>query len=232
MFFFLTLDKRTVQYGQPIMRPIFYHAPTAEALEPVFYETEFLLGPYLLAAPLMDRAPTRTCYLPPGTWYSWWCGKERQGGQTYQTSWEEDTDLPLFIRENAIVPTYPEAPSYIPDRSLEDLEILVVLKDQAEGAAIEYFDGESLLAYEIQFSIRTDFIEGKINLKKEGRIPTGYRPPETLHIRLPHRIRNVELISAHRAHLLTPDPSIGSWTRITINNPAFPFRANFLVAGS
>ncbi|MDA8096264.1 MAG: glycoside hydrolase family 31 protein [Clostridia bacterium] len=41
----------TTQSGQPMMRPIFYDAPTAEALRTEFYETEYLLRPYLLVAP-------------------------------------------------------------------------------------------------------------------------------------------------------------------------------------
>ncbi|HAG12117.1 MAG TPA: hypothetical protein DCK76_12315 [Desulfotomaculum sp.] len=62
--YFYSLLYGTTQNGQLIMRPIFYHTPTESALNPEFYETEFLIGPHLLLAPLMDTAPTRMFYLP------------------------------------------------------------------------------------------------------------------------------------------------------------------------
>ncbi|MEW6423440.1 MAG: TIM-barrel domain-containing protein [Bacillota bacterium] len=217
------------QNGQPIMRPIFYRAPTVEALKPEFYETEFLLGPSLLVAPLMDPAPARSCYLPPGAWFSWWCGKERKGGQIYQTSPEEDTNLPLFIRENAIIPMYPDAPCFIPNCSLKNLEILVAVKNQAEGMIVEYFDRESLLAYEVLFSMKSGYIEGKIYVKRQGKIPTGYQPPENLYIRLNYRIRSAEFISVQQAYSISSDSGRDSWTRITIFNPSFPLTGNFIL---
>lgn len=216
--------------GQPIMRPIFYHAPTSEMLsKPEYYETEFLLGPYLLVAPLMDRAPTRTFYLPPGRWYSWWCRKEREGGRVYKTVLEEDTDLPLFIRENAIIPTYPEPPSYIPNSSLKALEIIITPKVKAEGMVVEYFDRESLLAYEVQAEMRTEHIEVKIDLNRKGKVPAGYRFPETLKLCLNHRFRKAELVSDCDDCYPLPDPINGLWTTITIKKPKFPLKGSFIL---
>lgn len=214
------------QNGQPIMRPIFYHRPTGEALKPEFYETQFLLGPSLLVAPLMDRATSRTCYLPPGKWYSWWCLKEHVGGQKYKTVVEEDTDLPLFISENAVIPIYPDPPSFIPGYSLPSLELIIVVKDQAEGTVVEYFDRESLLAYRVQILVGKGYIEGEINVKRQGKVPKEYRPPAILHLRLNHQIEKVELNSRHKTYSISPDPTNDSWTRITINNPEFPLRGN------
>lgn len=216
------------QAGQPMMRPIFYHRPTTEALKPEFYETEFLLGHYLLVAPLMDLATTRTCYLPPGKWYSWWCREEREGGQTYQTIAEEDTDLPLFIHENAVIPMYPDAPSFIPDHSFDSLEIIITVANKVTGLVVEYFDREALLAYEVHALKKKAHIECEIIMKSQGVIPTGYHPPGTLYIRLNHKIQYLELFSHYHTYSISPDPVTDSWTRITIDNPAFPLKGNFL----
>ncbi|MEW6182146.1 MAG: glycoside hydrolase family 31 protein [Bacillota bacterium] len=215
--------------GQPVMRPIFYHAPVSLTLNhQEFYETEFLLGPHLLVAPLMDPAPTRTCCFPPGRWYSWWCRKEHEGGEVYETVAEEDTDLPLFIGENAVIPVYPDPPSYIPDRSLDSLEIIITLKDRAQGTVVEYYDRESLLAYEVRAGTGTGRIEWEIRLKRFGRTPAGYRPPKTLHIRLNHPIRKLRLDSWY-SHSLAPDPINEMWTMVTINKPTFPLKGRFIL---
>ncbi len=214
--------------GQPVMRPIFYDAPSAGTLRPEYYETEFLLGPYLLAAPLMDPAPTRTCHLPPGKWYSWWSRRERSGGRDYETVIAEDTDLPLFIRENAVVPLYPEPPSFIPDRSLGGLEVIITVEDRAEGLVVEYFDREALLAFPVRAVTKKGGIEVEVGLIRKGAVPPAYHPPETLHLLLNHRIHRLEVTSPHAGHSLAPDPANGAWTRITVAGPAFPFRGRLV----
>lgn len=214
--------------GQPVMRPIFYDAPSAGTLRQEYYETEFLLGPYLLAAPLTDPAPTRTCHLPPGKWYSWWSRRERAGGRDYETDAAEDTDLPLFIRENAVVPLYPEPPSFIPDHSLGGLEVIITVEDRAEGLVVEYFDREALLAFPVRAVTRKGGIEVEVGLIRKGAVPPAYHPPETLHLLLNHRIRRLEPSSPHAAHSLAPDPANGAWTRITVTGPSFPFRGRLV----
>ncbi len=211
------------QNGQPVMRPIFYHTPTGEALKPEHYETEFMLGPHLLVAPLMDRASTRSCYIPPGKWYSWWCREERIGGQNYKTT-NSDTTLPLFVKENAIIPLYPKAPSFVPNKSLESLEILITVNDRAEGTIVDYFDQESIFAYQVQATAKQDRLAIKIDLQQEGSIPKDYHPPQTLHMLLNRQISDLQLHSIHQGYSLLPDSINKTWTRITIHAPVFPFR--------
>ncbi len=214
--------------GQPVMRPIFYYHPAAEALNPEFYETEFLLGPYLLAAPLMDTASTRTYYLPPGRWYSWWRKKELMGGQTYETVLEEDTDIPLFISANSVIPLYPDNISFIPNHSVSSLEIMVAVKDKAVGAIVEYFDREALLAFNVQF-IRTGVsIEGTISILRRGIVPSGYHAPEILYISINHRIKKTVFGSECTVASFAPDPVNDLWTRIALVRPRFPLKMIFL----
>jgi len=220
----------SIELGHPVMRPIFYDTPTRQALKPEFHETEFLLGPYLLAAPLVRRAPIRAFYLPPGKWFSWWCRKECQGDQIYVTVPEEDTDLPLFVRANAVIPVYPEPPSFLPDHSLNSLEFLVVLEDTVRWTAVEYFGVDSLLAYEITFWKREGYIGGSIYLKQRGDIPAGYRPPQTLSLCFNHRIQSATLSPGNKVHLLQSDGADSAWTRLTVQNPVFPLWGNFALS--
>ncbi|MEM7156169.1 MAG: TIM-barrel domain-containing protein [Myxococcota bacterium] len=51
---------------------------------------QFLLGPSLLVAPVVEQgATTRSVYLPPGTWFHVWTGDEYEGGTTV------DVDAPI-----------------------------------------------------------------------------------------------------------------------------------------
>jgi len=195
----------SIELGHPVMRPIFYDTPTMQALKPEFHETEFLLGPYLLAAPLMDRAPARTFYLPPASGFPG--GAEKNAGEIKLTLTipEKDTDIPLFVRANAVIPVYPEPPSFLPDRSLDSLEFIVVLKDKVRWTVVEYFGTDSLLAYEIMFWKREGCIGGSVNLKQQGRIPAGYRPPQTLFLCFKHRIKSATLSPGNKVHFLEPD---------------------------
>jgi alpha-glucosidase (family GH31 glycosyl hydrolase) len=70
----------------------------------------WLFGDWLLVSPVVAQGQTgKQVYLPAGTWTDWSSGKTYQGNQTITVatdakSWD---DIPLFIREGAIIPTQP-----------------------------------------------------------------------------------------------------------------------------
>ncbi len=67
-------------------------------------DDEYLFGDNLLVAPVTTKgAKTRVVYLPEGTWYDYWTGKEYQGRQYYNivTPLEK---LPLFVKAGGILP--------------------------------------------------------------------------------------------------------------------------------
>ncbi len=81
----------------PVMRPLFYHYDEPRA----YTETsEYLLGKDLLVAPvLVDKARSRTVYLPKDEWVHLFNGKEFMGG-----SYDVEAELgcpPVFIRKNS-----------------------------------------------------------------------------------------------------------------------------------
>jgi len=170
----------------------------------------------------MDESPTRACYLPPGKWHSWWSLREVAGGGTYETVAGLDTDLPLFIAGNAVVPLYPEGVSHVPDGSLETLELLVTLGTRAEGRVVEYFDRDSLLAYNVSFIVKEGTIHCEMALTRHGSPPAQYHPPQVLRILLNRRVSTVDVTSGRSSQSVEP---VGeSWTALTIKDPAFPVR--------
>lgn len=89
--------------GVPPMRPLFVDFP--EDPESWTVEDEFLFGPDLLVAPVTDYgARTRNVYLPGGArWANSWTGETHDGG-----TWIEVESpigyIPVFARDEAIVP--------------------------------------------------------------------------------------------------------------------------------
>jgi alpha-D-xyloside xylohydrolase len=68
----------------------------------------YLLGHDLLTAVIVtNRATTRTVYLPAGNWYDFFTQQKFAGGRNLTWSDPDQTRMPLFVREGAIIPMLP-----------------------------------------------------------------------------------------------------------------------------
>jgi alpha-glucosidase len=91
------------QSGMPIWRPLFAEFPDDERCWEV--EDQVMVGPSLLAAPVMEPdTARRRVVLPPGTWFDWHSGQATQGGETIEVEAPRDR-LPLFVRGDRAIPT-------------------------------------------------------------------------------------------------------------------------------
>ena len=94
---------RAASDGLPAMRPLFVDFPGDDRAWAV--EDEFLFGPDLLVAPVLDAgARVREVYLPAGArWTHAWSGREHEGG----TVIEQEAplhEIPVYVRDGATVP--------------------------------------------------------------------------------------------------------------------------------
>jgi alpha-glucosidase (family GH31 glycosyl hydrolase) len=92
--------------GLPIIRPlVLLH----QADENTFgIRHAYLFGDAFLVAPMMaPNATGRAVYLPAGRWLDFWTNAVHQGGQTVTWANPDQTRMPLFVREGAIVPMLP-----------------------------------------------------------------------------------------------------------------------------
>ena len=97
-----TLAQEAARTGQPLMRPLFYHFPTDTTAAAVY--DQFLLGPDLLVAPLLQPgAEKRLVYLPPGRWYDFWSGAVQSGPDWVVVDASHDR-IPLWQREGSALP--------------------------------------------------------------------------------------------------------------------------------
>ncbi|MBN1835036.1 MAG: DUF5110 domain-containing protein [Spirochaetales bacterium] len=92
--------------GAPILRPLLYEFPGDPGCRsPEVADTQLMLGPHLLAAPVLRAgAPSREVYLPPGGyWEDWWTGERLDGGRRFEAGAPLDR-LPLYVRAGAALP--------------------------------------------------------------------------------------------------------------------------------
>jgi hypothetical protein len=92
--------------GAPTIRPLPLAYP--QDLGAVsFADTEYLLGPALLVAPVVTQGATsRSVHVPPGTWISWWDGSRVVGPKTLTLA-APIGKPPLFVLVGSLLPTLP-----------------------------------------------------------------------------------------------------------------------------
>jgi alpha-glucosidase len=80
-------------------------------------------------------------YLPAGEWIDWFSGKHYAGSQTieHQADAERWSDIPLYIREGAIIPMAPVM-DHVGQHPLTELE--VELFPAASGSQFDYYDDD------------------------------------------------------------------------------------------
>jgi alpha-glucosidase (family GH31 glycosyl hydrolase) len=102
----------------------------------------WLFGQWLLVSPVVEQGQTmKHIYLPAGTWTDWFTGKVYAGGQTisYPVDAKRWDDIPLFIRDGAIIPTQPVM-DYVGERPVETVTVEVF--PSAQTTRFDYYDDD------------------------------------------------------------------------------------------
>jgi alpha-glucosidase (family GH31 glycosyl hydrolase) len=84
-------------------------------------DDEYLFGDSFLVAPIMDETCRRRVYLPRGLWTEYWTGRPVAGGRWISVEAPLDT-LPLYVRENAIIPMGPVL-NYVDEKPADPLTL-------------------------------------------------------------------------------------------------------------
>ena len=151
----------------------------------------WLFGRYLLVSPVVEQGQTeKRLYLPAGTWTDWSSGKIYFGGRaiTLATDAKTWSDIPLFIRQGAIIPTQP-VEDYVGEHPVTTVRV-EVFPDSTQ-TDFEYYDddGKSYAyehgAYFLQRLSAQD-VAGTVYLKVAASRGT-YRPPLTRYVLAVHR---------------------------------------------
>ncbi|HET9647600.1 MAG TPA: TIM-barrel domain-containing protein [Microlunatus sp.] len=176
---------RAATAGTPVVRPMFFEEPDDPAYQHI--DDQFMLGDSLLIAPILkEGARARTVLLPRGGWYRFQTGAREPGGRTMTV--EAGWDLPIFVREGAVVPLWPVRQSTSEPANRITLEVYAgsgttyLYEDAGDG--YEYKRGEFLLS---TFSALTDGLGLDLSWRTEG---VYVRPESDVEVRV-HGLRNV-----------------------------------------
>jgi alpha-D-xyloside xylohydrolase len=131
--------------GIPVLRPMALEFDDDRGAAHV--DTQYMLGPDLLVAPVFRADGTVEVYLPDGLWTNWFTGEVVRGGGWRTETHGFDT-LPLYARDGAVIPV--GARDDVPDYDLLDGLVLrafpasrdgirtVTVTDHATVAATEF----------------------------------------------------------------------------------------------
>jgi len=112
--------------GAPILRPLLFDHPD----DPTTYATDdqFLLGEALLVAPITRPSTEyRHVYLPRGTWFHLWSGKQFKG-PTHILQRAPLGQPAVFVRANTAIPLAPVT-NYVGERPNDPLTLQIFLDD-------------------------------------------------------------------------------------------------------
>ncbi len=133
--YLLAMARKSSRTGIPMVRPLVFDWPEDPGAWSV--EDQFLVGDFLMAAPVLERSDYRVIFFPPGGWIDMGSG-EFFGGPAWRSYKAPLRALPLFIREGSILPMGPrrerveevlEDPLFIHVYPLWGEEIRITLKD-------------------------------------------------------------------------------------------------------
>ena len=103
--------------GMPVLRAM----PLAFPDDPNCHgkDLQYMFGPWLLVAPILDDSDQRSVYLPPGLWVDYWTGQVFEGSHNINVNAPLDR-IPLFVRSGAVIPMM-EAANRIPSQQISPL---------------------------------------------------------------------------------------------------------------
>ncbi|MCH8850801.1 MAG: DUF4968 domain-containing protein, partial [Chloroflexi bacterium] len=131
--------QEAVETATPLVRPLvlaYPDDPTTHHLD-----SQYLLGPWLLIAPVFNAEGRVRVYLPEGRWFDFWSGELLEGPRWLDLTVPLDT-LPVFVRDDSLLPMVPES-TYIGERPWRPLELAVRVSSEAslrvegDGAHVE-----------------------------------------------------------------------------------------------
>ncbi|MFC5530496.1 TIM-barrel domain-containing protein [Cohnella yongneupensis] len=143
-------ERSAFENGNGLVRPLIFDYPTDSSV--ANYVDAWMFGDWLLAAPVVDKGQTvKDIYLPAGTWTDYFKGTTYTGGQTikYPVNSETWSDIPLFIKKGAIIPTQ-EAQDYVGQSAVTSVDVDVFPDTSStsftyyddDGASYDYEGGE------------------------------------------------------------------------------------------
>lgn len=190
----------SIETAAPLMRPLWLEYPDDPTTHHL--DSQYLLGPWLLVAPVFDQQGHVRVYLPRGRWFDFWSGEAVAGPRWLEQTMPIDR-LPLYVRDDSLLPFGPEQ-SYVGETPWRPLDIDVRVSSQAslrldgEGVQLEsqarYRAGEATLELSGNATLSLRFVSPEATtVEAEGDVSELHREQTggrlALHLRLDGRAR-------------------------------------------
>ncbi len=111
----------------PVCRPMCIEFPDDPLAAHV--DTQYMLGPSLLVAPVLNEEGRCLVYLPPGRWYDFWDGSMIDGSRCLDVTVPLER-LPIYVRGESILP-FGEDRDFVDQRAWERLRLDVRVQRRA-----------------------------------------------------------------------------------------------------
>ncbi|ANC77416.1 glycosyl hydrolase family 31 [Fictibacillus phosphorivorans] len=172
-------ERSAYENGKGLVRPLIFDYPNDQNVKNNV--DSWMFGDYMLVSPVVGKQQaSKNIYLPSGTWIDYFKGKTYSGNQTisYPVNAETWTDVPLFIKKGAIIPSQ-KAEDYVGQSSVKTIYV-DTFPDSTETTFNYYDDDGTSYGYEStshlkQFLSVKDNGASGINVKINGKTGT-YNP--------------------------------------------------------
>ncbi|HEU0137718.1 MAG TPA: glycoside hydrolase family 31 protein [Flavobacterium sp.] len=184
-----------VNNGVPMLKPLVYY--DQHDLQTHYRTDEFIYGNHILVCPILEpNALGRRMYIPQGNWYNFWTNELVAGAKELWIATDYD-QIPLFIKEGAVIPKYP-VQQYVGELNFDEITLDIYFKSGKEKSVL-YEDAQDGYDYNKgRISLSTFTVKGKANQliiqqHKEGRFDTGYKRYRIELHGLPFSITEIQL---------------------------------------
>ena len=184
-----------VNDGTPMLKPLVYF--DQDDMHTHYRTDEFIFGNQILVCPILEpNAQGRRMYLPKGNWYNYWTNELVEGKRELWVNTKFD-EIPVFVKEGAIIPKYP-VQQYVGEMQFDELTLDVYYKLGKEKSTV-YEDAQDGYDYNKgRFSLRTFTFNGKekeiiIQQHKEGTFETSYSKFKINLKGLPFKVKKIEI---------------------------------------
>ncbi|KAK9816687.1 hypothetical protein WJX72_003707 [[Myrmecia] bisecta] len=144
--YYYTLFRQSFTHGAPLLRPLWFEFP--DAVETFAMQDEFMLGPAMLVAPVMEPgAQTREVYLPAGSrWYDAITGEEAKAGRsTLDVTMDS---VPVYYRGGHIVARKERPRRNTAAMANDPFTLVIALDDTGSAEGQLYVDDGHSFAFE------------------------------------------------------------------------------------
>ena len=99
-------SRKATETGYAVLRALVFEHPEDRVCWHI--DDEYYFGDDFLVAPVMNSDDCRDIYLPEGNWVNFFTGERLRGGRWLSSVKVPLEEMPVFVREGAVIPIYPE----------------------------------------------------------------------------------------------------------------------------